>query len=110
METLSPSRADISAGTEAKSVWQKTRFPNLICFVPSRSYFGRLKADGKSIRRSLDTHVLEVAKLRLSDFLKEHRRFSAAKGATVKGEVIVEIYRKEFQNDHQNKATTKLYK
>ena len=31
--------------------------------------------DGKLIRRSLDTCVLEVAKLRLSEFLKSHRQF-----------------------------------
>jgi hypothetical protein len=58
----------------------------------------------------LDTHVFEVAKCRLCDFLKEHRRFTNAKGATVSGEVIIEMYRNEFQNDHQNKDTTKLYK
>jgi integrase len=110
METPLPTQTDTPAGTKAKAVWQKTRFPNLIRYIPSGTYFGRLKADGKLIRRSLDTHVLEVAKLRLSDFLKEHRRFTNAKGATVKGEVIVEMYRKEFQNDHQNKDTTKLYK
>src|SRR5208283_4618634 len=63
-------------GAKPKSPWQKTPYPNLIRYVPSGTYFGRVKVDGKLIRRSLDTHVLEVAKLRVSDFLKEQRRFT----------------------------------
>jgi integrase len=96
-------------GAKPKSPWQKTPYPNLIRYVPSGTYFGRVKVEGKLIRRSLDTHVLEVAKLRLSDFLKDHRRFTTNAPA-VKGEVIVELYRKEIDNDHRNTPRTKLYK
>jgi hypothetical protein len=42
--------------------------------------------------------------------VKDHRRFSTNKVSTVKGEVIIELYRKEVENDHQNKPATKLYK
>ena len=94
----------------AKSAWQKTPYPNLIRYVPSGSYFGRVKVAGKLIRRSLETHVLEVAKLRLSDFLKDYRRFSTNKVGAVKGEVIIEQYRNEVKGDHRNKPATKLYK
>ena len=65
METPLPTQPDTPAEMKVKGVWQKTRYPNLIRYIPSGTYFGRLKADGKLIRRSLDTHVLEVAKLRL---------------------------------------------
>jgi len=41
-------------------------------------------------------HVPCVAELRLSNVRKEHSRFANARGATVKGEVIVEVYRKEY--------------
>jgi integrase len=81
----------------------------LIRYVPSGSYFGRVKVDSKLIRRSLDTHVLEVAKLRLSDFVKEHRRFTT-NGPAIKGEAIVELFRKEIADDHHNTERTKLYK
>src|SRR5580692_5019555 len=80
-------------GAKPKSPWQKTPYPNLIRYVPSGTYFGRVKVDGKLIRRSLDTHVMEVAKLRLSDFLKEQRHYTANMQA-IKGEVVVELYRK----------------
>ena len=35
----------------------KTLFGNLIRYVPSGIYFGRVKVGGKLIRRSLDAHV-----------------------------------------------------
>ena len=52
---------------------------------------------------------MEVAKLRLSDFLKDHRRFTTSSPA-IKGKVIVELYRKEIDNEHRNTERTKLYK
>ena len=48
----------------ADSEWVKTPYPNLICYKPSGNYFGRVRVNGKLIRRSLETHVLSVAKLR----------------------------------------------
>jgi integrase len=110
MASLSDTAAEQQpTGTKLKSPWQQTPYPNLIRYVPSGTYFGRVKVDGKLIRRSLDTHVLEVAKLRLSDFLKDHRRFTTNK-ATIKGEMIVELFRKEIEDDHRNTPRTKLYK
>jgi integrase len=79
-------------GAKPKTPWQKTPYPNLIRYVPSGTYFGRVKVDSKLIRRSLDAGVLEVAKLRLSDFVKDHHRFTTNKAA-IKGEVIVGLYR-----------------
>ena len=91
MKTVHSANSDTTPRQPSKSVWQKTPYPNLIRYVPSGTYFGRVKTAGKLIRRSLETHVLEVAKLRLSDFLKDHRRFSTSKAGAVKGEVIIEL-------------------
>ena len=63
--------------SKADSDWLKTPCPNLIRYKPSGNYFGRVRVNGKLIRRSLETHVLTVAKLKLSDFLQDHRRLIA---------------------------------
>jgi hypothetical protein len=77
---------------EADSDWVETPYPNLIRYKPSGNYFGRVRVNGKLIRRSLATHVLSVAKLKVSDFLQDNRRLAINKGEPVKGEVIIEIY------------------
>ena len=51
----------------AAKEWQKTSYANLIRYVPSGTYFARVRVAGKLIRRSLKTDVLTVAKLRLAD-------------------------------------------
>jgi hypothetical protein len=53
---------------------------------------------------------LTVAKLKLSDFLQDHRRLAVNKGQSVNGEVIIEMFKKEIEDDHNNKPRTKLYK
>ncbi len=65
MKTTLPSPAKRKADAE----WVKTPYPNLIRYKSSGNYFGRVRVNGKLIRRSLETHVLTVAKLKLSDFL-----------------------------------------
>ena len=83
----------------------KHRIPNLIRYRPSGTYFGRVRVNGKLIRRSLETHVLSVAKVKLSDFLQDYRRLAINKGQSVKGEVIIEIFRKEIEDDANNQPT-----
>jgi len=61
-----------------------------IRYKPNGNYFGRVRVNGKLIRRSLKTHVLSVAKLKLSDFLQDNRRLAINKGEPAKGEVIIE--------------------
>ena len=106
MKTTLPSPTKSKADVE----WVKTPYPNLIRYKPSGNYFGRVRVNGKLIRRSLDTHVLTVAKLKLSDFLQDHRRLAVNKGQSVNGEVIIEMFKKEIEDDHNNKPRTKLYK
>lgn len=54
--------------------------------------------------------MLTVASLKLADFLKDHRRLKISKGEAVAGEVIIEAYKKEIEDDHENKPRTELYK
>jgi hypothetical protein len=44
--------------------WVKTPCPNLIRNKPSGDYSGRVRVNGKFIRRPLETHVLTVAEVR----------------------------------------------
>jgi hypothetical protein len=46
-------------------VWQPTQYSNLIRYVPSGTFFARLRVAGKLIRQSIKTDVLSMAKLRL---------------------------------------------
>jgi hypothetical protein len=55
-------------GTRAKTKtakpdkdWQKTQYSNLIRYVPSGTYYARLRIKGKLIRRSLKTDLISVA-------------------------------------------------
>src|SRR5207302_4606829 len=89
--------------------WTKTPYPNLIRYKPSGRYFGRVRVNGKLIRRSLETHVLSVAKLKLSDFRQDYRRLAIYRESPPK-EVIIEMFKKEIEDDHRNKPSTKLYK
>jgi hypothetical protein len=49
------------------------KVPHLLQYVSNSNYYGRIKVGGKSIRESLKTDVWTTAKLRLTDFLKEHQ-------------------------------------
>ena len=49
-------------------------------------------------------------KVKLSDFLQDYRRLAINKGESVKGEVIIEIFRKEIEDDANSQPRAKLYK
>jgi len=55
--------------SESESLWTKAPVANLVRYEPSGIYFARAKVRGKLVRKSLDTNVLSVAKLRLADVL-----------------------------------------
>jgi hypothetical protein len=54
---------------ESGSLWTKAPVANLVRYEPSGIYFARAKVHSKLIRKSHDTNVLSVAKLRLADVL-----------------------------------------
>jgi len=55
--------------TESSSLWTKAPVANLVRYEPSGIYFARAKVRGKLVRKSLDTNILSVAKLRLGAFV-----------------------------------------
>ena len=64
---------------ESTRLWTKAPVANLVRYEPSGIYFARAKVRGKLIRKSLDTNVLSVAKLRLADVLDtEHKALAAS--------------------------------
>jgi hypothetical protein len=77
----------------------KTPYPNLIRYKSIGNYFGRVRVNGKLIRHPLKTRVRSVAKLKLSDFLQDHRRLAINKGEPVKGEVTIALFKKEIEDD-----------
>ena len=47
-----PTPTELKAKSRADSDWLKTHCPNLIRYKPSGNYFGRVRGNGKLIRRS----------------------------------------------------------
>jgi len=93
-----------SSAAKPGKVWQKTQYSNLLRYVPSGTYFARIRVGGKLIRRSLETTVLSVAKLKLADLEKEertrlenHKQFGAGKATF--DDLLVE-YRTRLEAHH----------
>jgi integrase len=85
------------------------KVPNLLQYVSTGVYFGRVKVNGKLYRESLDTNVFTTAKLKLPDFIKAKQKkaarpvmgtFSAARVA----------YEADLTTAHDIKETAKLYR
>ncbi|MGA9450528.1 MAG: site-specific integrase [Verrucomicrobiia bacterium] len=98
---------------DSESDWQKTPYSNLIRYVPSGTYFARMKVKGKLIRRSLKTKTLSVAKLRLSDFEKDERKKATRSSALLQGKMTfgdaVAAYKQQRKNDPNIKPGTVEY-
>ena len=93
--------------------WQKTSYANLIRYVPSGTYYARLRVKGKLIRKSLKTDVLSVAKLRLGDFDKQERQRAESTDAAAKGKMTVgdaiRIHKQRVAGDASLKPRTREY-
>ena len=98
---------------ESDKDWQKTQYSNLIRYVPSGTYYARLRVKGKLIRRSLKTDVLSVAKLRLSDFEKHERRVAESSNSVSAGKLkvadAIEIHKQRLAGNGSLKPRTKDY-
>lgn len=90
--------------------WQSfPKVPNLLRYVRTGTFFGRVKIDGKIYRESLDTDVFTTAKLLLGDWIKKkHKR--AARPITGTFAAARAIYEAELAADHTLKETGKLYR
>ncbi|MGH7952005.1 MAG: tyrosine-type recombinase/integrase [Limisphaerales bacterium] len=99
--------------SDRQSDWQKTSYANLIRYIPSRTYFARLKVKGKLIRRSLKTKTLSVAKLRLADLEKAERKRANSATAVLQGKMTfgdaLAVYEHRLQNNPALKPKTKEY-
>ncbi len=94
--------------------WVRPPVANLIRYVPSGTYFARVRVGGKLIHKSLRTDKISVAQLRLNDLIKEERekleaRADATKGRMTFGEVL-NLYRSQLEGNPALKATSKLYR
>ena len=74
---------------QSSTDWQRTQFANLIRYIPSGTYYARLRVAGKLIRKSLKTDVLSVAKLRLGDLDKQERQRAESSAAPARGKMTV---------------------
>src|SRR5580704_11253994 len=91
--------------------WQKTQYANLIRYVPSGTYYARIRIRGKLLRKSLNTDQITVAKLRLNDLEKAERQTVESKDALGSGKMnlsqATEILRQRIQGDASLKPRTK---
>src|SRR5438552_12333352 len=99
--------------TAKPKVWQKTQFANLLRYVPSGTYFARIRVGGKLIRRSLETTAISVAKLKLADLDKEERAKLENRERFVAGKVtfndLLTDYRTRLDANHSIKPRTREY-
>jgi integrase len=85
------------------------KVPNLVQYVSTGTYFGRIKIEGKVFRESLGTTVFTNAKLQLGDFLKKKRKQAASPLLGTFGEARV-AYETELAADHSLKEASKVYR
>ena len=85
------------------------KVPNLVQYVNTGTYFGRVKIEGKVFRESLNTEVFTTAKLLLGDFIKKKRKRVANPIAGTFADARLS-YEKELDGDHTLKETSKLYR
>jgi integrase len=98
---------------EQNGPWQKTPYANLIRYVPSRTYFARIRIQGKLIVKSLKTDSIAVAKLRLGDLEKDERQNAEHRAAVTTGKMTfgdcLTLHRDRLQADPNFKPRTKEY-
>jgi integrase len=99
--------------TESSSLWTKAPVANLVRYEPSGIYFARAKVRGKLVRKSLDTNILSVAKLRLADVLDAEHRAVAPSQTKIVGKMIfgdaLGIFRERQKHATDVKDSTKKY-
>jgi hypothetical protein len=99
--------------TELKGPWQKTPYANLTRYVPSHTYFARIRIQGKLIVRSLKSDSIAVAKLRLADLEKDERQTAEHCAAVATGKMTfgdcLTLHRERLQADPNFKPKTKEY-
>lgn len=91
--------------------WAKTRYANLVRYVPSGTYFIRAKVNGKLIRETLETKVETVARLKLAERLTELRNLPVVKNAArMTFAEAADLYRAAVAGDRELKPLSKSYR
>lgn len=85
------------------------KVPHLLQYVPNGNYYGRIKVGGKVIRETLKTDVWTTAKLRLTDFLKEHQE-ARSPVESPKFSEAVELFKQDLERDTAIKQSSKGYR
>ncbi len=109
-QDIKPAKAKRDARLSPDSKWRSfPKVPNLVQYVNTGTYFGRIKIEGKVFRESLDTDVFTTAKLRLGDFIKKKRKRAANPMTNSFADARVD-YEAELDADHTLKEISKLYR
>jgi hypothetical protein len=104
----SPRKREEHLSTDGK--WRSfPKVPHLLQYVISGNYFGKVKINGRTIRKSLQTTVWITAQLRLNDFLKEHRE-NKNRVDPPKFSEAVELFKRELEHDTTIKPQSKKYR
>jgi len=82
---------------------------HLLQYVSNSNYYGRIKVGGKIIRKSLKTDVWTTAKLRLTDFLKEHQQARCHLPPPMFTEAV-DLFKRDLQSAAAIKPQSKGYR
>jgi hypothetical protein len=85
------------------------KVPHLLQYVSNGNYYGRIKIGGKIIRESLKTDVWTTAKLRLTDFLKEHQEARCHLPPPMFTEAV-DLFKRDLESDAAIKPQSKGYR
>lgn len=85
----------------------------MVRYIPSGTYFARIKVRGKLIRRALETDQVTVAKLRLGDLEKQERQVAEVRDSLRRGRMTVgdaaDHYRQRVEANARLKPRTRQY-
>lgn len=105
-----PEKTQRDASLSPDGKWRSfPKVPNLVQYVSTGTYFGRVKIEGKIFRESLETDVFTTVKLLLGDFIKKKRK-RANRPITGTFSEARALYEAEVNADHTLKDASKLYR
>lgn len=92
------------------SQWRSfPKVPHLLQYVSNGNYYGRIKINGKVIRESRGTTAWTTAKLRLTDFLKQHQEARNRVDPPTFSEAV-EILKRDLDHETGVKPRSKEYR
>ena len=110
VQGIKPAKTPRDANTSPDGKWRSfPKVPNLLQYVNTGVYFGRVKIEGKIFRESLKTDVFTTAKLRLGDYIKSKHQRPARPVVGTFGEARA-LYEAELAADYTLKAGSKTYR